>query len=41
MAEVLAHDPAYQLRRRVLHEYRWQRIFDEEIEPLLKQEHAG
>jgi glycosyltransferase involved in cell wall biosynthesis len=36
IAAFLAQDPVYQLRRRVLPEYRWQRIFAEEIDPLLQ-----
>ncbi len=36
IAEFLQKDPVYQLRRRVLNEYRWQKIFAEEIEPLLQ-----
>lgn len=36
IADFLQKDPVYQLRHRVLGEYRWPRIFDEEIEPLLQ-----
>ncbi len=38
IADVLAHDSAYQLKQRVLREYAWERIFAERIEPLVTGE---
>jgi len=35
IANTLAQDSAYQLKRRVLQEYDWQRIFQDRIEPLV------
>ncbi len=35
IADCLSSDSAYQLKRRVLHEYSWDRIFAERIEPLV------
>jgi glycosyltransferase involved in cell wall biosynthesis len=36
MADVLAHDPAHRLRRRVLSNYTWKRIVEERVIPLLQ-----
>ncbi len=35
IAAFLAQDPAYRLKKRVLTEYAWERIFTEQIEPLV------
>lgn len=37
LAEFFANDPRYRLKQRVLHEYTWEQIFRERIEPLLKE----
>jgi glycosyltransferase involved in cell wall biosynthesis len=34
--DVLKRDRAYQLKRHILHQYAWQRIFSEQIEPLVQ-----
>ncbi len=39
MADWFEHDASYQLKQRVRHDYSWQRIFIEHIEPLLKEHH--
>lgn len=38
LIEFLATEPRYRLKRRVLENYTWERIFDERIEPLLPRE---
>ncbi len=37
IAEHLRRDPAYRMRKRVLREFRWERIIEEKIEPILTQ----
>lgn len=40
IAGVLANDPAFRLKQRVIREYDWERIFSERIEPLLNAQPA-
>jgi len=35
LADFFAEDSRYQLKQRVLHDYVWERIFSERIEPML------
>jgi len=35
IVDFLSHDSAYQLKQRVMRDYRWERIFSERIEPLV------
>ncbi len=37
IAEVLTHDRAYRMRRRVLQQFTWQRIIDERVIPLIEK----
>jgi hypothetical protein len=38
--DFLVWDSRYQLKRRVLRDYSWERLFTERIEPLVMEKHA-